>query len=50
MQQYYGIDLGVPGLLERRSWRWLRARIVGLLSVDSRLHAASFPPELKEGP
>jgi hypothetical protein len=44
MQQRYGIDLAQPGLLERRSWRWLKVRIVGLLDVDSRLSLAVFPP------
>ena len=45
MAEHYGIDLAEPGLLEARSLRWLRVRINGLLSVDSRLHAALFPPK-----
>lgn len=31
MQEHYGIDLAEPGLLERRSARWLKVRISGLL-------------------
>jgi len=42
MQERYHIDLAEPGLLEARSARWLRVRIVGLLDdrVDSRLARA----------
>lgn len=29
----YGIDCGDDALLEHRSWRWLRARVLGLLDV-----------------
>ena len=47
MNEHYGIDLGEPGLLESRSWRWLRVRIRGLMDIDSRLRNALFPP--KEG-
>jgi len=36
MQERYGIDLDEPGLLDRRSGRWLQARIMGLLSVPYR--------------
>ena len=43
MAQYYGIDLSTPGLLERRSWRWLSVRILGLVDIDSRLKAALYP-------
>lgn len=28
----YGIDMDTPGLLDTRTWRWLRTRIVGLLA------------------
>ncbi len=55
MQEFYHIDLSEPGLLERRSARWLRVRIEGLLSrpttpfcVGSRLRFALFPPK-KDG-
>lgn len=44
MHERYGIDLGEPGLLNRPS-RWLRVRILGLLSVESRLYAALTPQE-----
>lgn len=45
MQEHYGIDLGEPGLLERRSARWLRVRIIGLFGIDSRLRYALYPPK-----
>ena len=45
MVERYGIDLSAPGLLQQCSGRWLKVRILGLLSVDSRLHGALFPPE-----
>ena len=45
MAERYHLDLSEPGLLEQRSWRWLRVRILGLLPVDSRLHMAlGLPP------
>ncbi|MBB4915099.1 hypothetical protein [Streptosporangium saharense] len=40
----YGVDLDEPGLLTSRSWRWLRIRILGLLSADSRT-ARSLTPD-----
>jgi hypothetical protein len=36
----YGIDVEDRDLMRRRSWRWLEARIVGLLAADTRLHRA----------
>lgn len=45
MQERYGLDLSEPGLLDRRTGRWLRTRILGLLEVESRLHRALFPPK-----
>ena len=47
MAERYHIDLSVPGLLRQRSGRWLGVRILGLLSVDSRLNHALFPPKEK---
>jgi hypothetical protein len=41
----YGIDLGEPDLLRARSWRWLRARIIGLLSADTRITRALAPSD-----
>ncbi|TYB50234.1 hypothetical protein FXF51_56760 [Nonomuraea sp. PA05] len=39
LHQFYGIDLGTPGLLRQRTGHWLRARILGLLAEPrSRLH------------
>ncbi|MFG2963588.1 hypothetical protein ACGFZS_09890 [Streptomyces sp. NPDC048288] len=32
------------GILQRRSWRWLQARIYGLLSCESRLQRHFAPP------
>ncbi|MGW2062808.1 hypothetical protein ACWCO9_19505 [Streptomyces sp. NPDC001937] len=44
LHEVYGIDIATPGLLQDRSWRWLRLRIFGLLSADSRLSRLLFPP------
>ncbi|MGI5196585.1 hypothetical protein ACQEVY_23535 [Streptomyces sp. CA-288835] len=50
LHQVYGIDAD-SGILRQRSWRWLRIRIFGLLSTESRLHAHfAPPPEDKPGP
>lgn len=40
----YGIDLSDPSLAHR-SWRWLQARIRGLMTAESRLLRALQPPE-----
>ncbi|MGW6518540.1 hypothetical protein [Streptomyces sp. NPDC054962] len=47
LHEVYGVDVGAPGLLETRSWRWLRVRILGLLSADSRINRHMFPPDQK---
>lgn len=39
LHSVYGIDLHDPAL-ERRSWPWLRSRVLGLLTVESRLARA----------
>ncbi|GAA5056471.1 hypothetical protein [Streptomyces similanensis] len=44
LHDQYGIDVEEPGLLQSRSWRWLRTRIFGLLSADSRLYRQLCPP------
>lgn len=44
LHETYGLDIGAPGLLDARSWRWLRVRILGLLSADSRLNRLLTPP------
>ena len=52
LHQVYGLDVGAPGLLRARSWRWLRVRVLGLLSApDSRLprHFAPDPKPSKKG-
>ena len=56
-----GIDVGDDALMTTRSWRWLRARILGLLSAPvatepwsgtplpaNRLQAALMPPPSDE--
>lgn len=48
MNERYHVDLSEPGLLERRSGRWLRVRILGLLSVESRLREALTPQEVSK--
>ncbi|WP_214317039.1 hypothetical protein [Nonomuraea sediminis] len=45
MHEVFGIDLGEPSLLRARSWRWLRTRLHGLLTCDSRLARALDPGE-----
>lgn len=37
LHEQYGIDLS-SGVLRKRSWRWLRTRIYGLLSANTRLN------------
>lgn len=44
LHEQYGIDVGEPGLLRRRSWRWLRLRVHGLLSTECRTQRALNPP------
>ncbi len=43
----YGIDVGAPGLLRERSWRWLKVRILGLLSTKCRTQRHFAPPPEK---
>ncbi|MFD9789622.1 hypothetical protein ACFWXK_01600 [Streptomyces sp. NPDC059070] len=50
LHEHYGIDLGAPGLLRARSWRWLRVRILALLSVESRLARVLTPPPAAPAP
>jgi hypothetical protein len=45
----YGIDLGDRELLRVRRWPWLRTRILGLLSADTRLHRSLIPREAASG-
>ncbi|MYX36723.1 MULTISPECIES: hypothetical protein [unclassified Streptomyces] len=44
LHEIYGIDIGAPGILTGRSWRWLRLRVYGLLSADSRISRVLNPP------
>ncbi|MGR6915428.1 hypothetical protein ACU635_14380 [[Actinomadura] parvosata] len=43
----FGIDLDEPGLLRKRSWRWLRTRTLGLLTADTRIARALDPGDSK---
>lgn len=47
LQDVYGIDVSDPAIRHGRTWRWLQVRILGLLSVDSRLYRHFKPPEPK---
>lgn len=42
-------DLSAPGLLHSRTYRWLQSRIIGLLTIDSRLYRHFKPPEPPKG-
>ncbi|TXL91925.1 hypothetical protein EW053_04425 [Streptomyces sp. IB2014 016-6] len=44
LQETYQIDVD-SGILRDRSWRWLRVRIAGLISTDSRLSRHFAPKE-----
>lgn len=48
LHQHYGIDIDDPAVRTGRSWRWLRLRILCLLSTDSRV-ARHFAPSQKGG-
>ncbi|MYU21193.1 hypothetical protein GTY84_04935 [Streptomyces sp. SID8352] len=43
LHQVYGIDVE-DGVLQRRTWRWLQVRVLGLLSAETRLHRHFAPP------
>jgi hypothetical protein len=42
-QQHYGLDLAQ--FIDLRTGRWLRVRILGLLSIESRLRYDLYPPK-----
>lgn len=44
LHQVYGIDVR-SGVLRERTWTWLRIRILGLLSTDSRVSRHFAPPK-----
>lgn len=44
-----GIDLEEPGLLEARSWRWLRIRVEQLLTVPPHAFGSSVMPSTRIG-
>jgi len=43
MAETYHLDVDEPGLLDRRTARWLKVRILGLLAIDSRLRRELAP-------
>lgn len=45
LHETYGLDVGDHQLLAARSWRWLRARILGLLASDTRITRKFAPKE-----
>jgi len=45
LHETYGLDVGDHQLLAARSWRWLRARILGLLASDTRITRKFAPQE-----
>lgn len=45
MHAEYGVDLDDRTVLKRRSWRWLRVRVAGLLAADTRLHRHLVTPQ-----
>jgi len=40
----YGLDTG-SGVLADRSWPWLKRRVIGLLTCESRIQRKLAPPE-----
>ncbi|PSK95766.1 hypothetical protein CLV30_12818 [Haloactinopolyspora alba] len=45
LHERYGIDVDSP-LMEQRTWRWLRSRILALLGTpESRVSRALNPPK-----
>ncbi|WP_018793575.1 hypothetical protein [Salinispora arenicola] len=40
LHEVYGIDVEDPDVMRRRSWRWLRVRVAGLLAADTRITRA----------
>jgi hypothetical protein len=49
LHSVYGVDLGDRSAPAGRTWRWLKLRIVGLVSVESRLATALSPPDRHAG-
>ena len=49
LHQEYQVDVEDRALMRARSWRWLETRILGLLSVHSRL-ARALRPKPEEAP
>lgn len=43
LHQFYGIDLRSAADLAAVPWRWLKTRIAGLASIESRLAARLAP-------
>lgn len=49
LHEFYGIDTE-SSKMRRRSWRWLRHRIIGLLACESRTYRHFNPPEKQKQP
>nr|WP_113705364.1 hypothetical protein [Nonomuraea lactucae] len=47
LHETFGIDLDEPAQLRTRSWRWLRTRLLGLLTADTRIARALDPGDSK---
>lgn len=45
LHEQYGVDIGAPGFLRTRTWRWLRTRVFGLLSTECRTQRALNPAD-----
>ncbi|WP_281895376.1 hypothetical protein [Phytohabitans aurantiacus] len=43
LHQVYGVDVEDRALMKARSWRWLKTRILGLLTTDCRVYRALAP-------
>jgi hypothetical protein len=40
LHDHYGVDAGDEQLMAARPWPWLRTRILGLMTADTRLARA----------
>lgn len=43
LHEVYGIDLDDEHLMATRTWRWLRTRIAGLISTNTRIARSMAP-------
>jgi hypothetical protein len=49
LHQTYGLDVWDDALMDARPWSWLRSRIVGLLTENTRTARALIPMEVPSG-